>query len=89
MQPRRLYWTSIASFTEKREPGHDGYIRSQVRSRLRDLIADESIRVAARDQDHDGSREYTAALYILTEDEMKAFIEHIQRQTLQGLPVVI
>lgn len=89
MEPRRLYWTSIASFTEKRKPGHDDYIRRQVRSRLRDLITDESIRVAARDQDHDGSREYTAILYVLTDAEMKEFVEHIQRQTLKGLPVLL
>jgi hypothetical protein len=89
MQPRRLYWTSIATFDEKNEPGHTDYVRREVRSRLKDLIADESIKIATRDRDHDGCREFTASLYVLTDTEMKEFVDYINRQACKGLPVIL
>jgi ribulose bisphosphate carboxylase small subunit len=89
MQPRRLYWTSIATFGEKNEPGHNDYIRREVRARLKDLIADESIKIATRERDHDGSREFTATLYVMTDAEMKEFVDYISHQAHKGLPAIL
>jgi hypothetical protein len=89
MQPRKLYWKSIADFDDKNKPGYTDYIWHEVRSRLKDLIADESIKIATRELEHDGGREFTATLYVMTDAEMKEFVDYITRQAYKGLPVIL
>lgn len=89
MRPRRLYWKAIATHDEKNEPGYNDFIRREVRSRLKDLVADESIKIATQERDCDGGREFTATLYVLTEEEMTKFVEEIQRLTRIQMPVIL
>lgn len=88
MFPRTLFWRAIASYEEKNDPGFEEYIKREVITKIKHLVADESIKIATNDRE-DGAREYEAHLYIFTKPEMDEFVAEIQRRTRIQMPLVL
>lgn len=88
MIPRRLYWKAFLAPGDMMDSRNIERARIEVRNRIRDMIADEAIKIAVGTT-VDGDTTLSSTLYVLTEEEMDKFIEHIQKKSYYFEPVTI